>query len=89
MNIKFLNVDLDIQSKQDISLMLNELGTNIFVLHRGQQENHYFACLEIDRDTPNADMTINIFCNLIDRFSAEAFIGLAYNLAQFISCCRN
>lgn len=71
MNIKFLNVDLDIQSKQDISLILNELGTNIFVLHRGQQENYYFACLEIDRDAPNADMTINIFCDLIENFSEE------------------
>ena len=72
MNIKFLNVDLDIQSSQDISLMLKELGENIFVLHHEQQENYYLARLEINIDAPNADETINCFCDLIENLSKDS-----------------
>lgn len=72
MNIKFLNVDLDIQSEQDISLILNELGNNVFILHQEIQDNHHFARLEIDRDASNADKTINYFCDLIESCSKEA-----------------
>ena len=72
MNIKFLNVDLDIQSSQDISLMLKELGEKIFILHHEQQENYYFARLEINIDAPNADETINYFCDLIENLSEDS-----------------
>ena len=58
MSIKFLNVDLDIQSKQDISLILIELGKNVFILHHKQRNNYYFTRLEIDRDIINADAYI-------------------------------
>ena len=74
MNIKFLNVDLDIESKQDISLMLKELGENILILHHEQNENFYFARLEIDRDVFNADKTINYFCDLIENLSENSRI---------------
>ena len=72
MDIKFLNVDLDIQSPQDISLMLKELGENIFILHHEEQENYHFARLEINIDAPNADETINHFCDLIENLSEDS-----------------
>lgn len=73
MNITFLNVDLDMKFKQDISLILNELGNNVLTLHHEQQENYYFARLEINRDAASADKTINYFCDLIENLSEEAY----------------
>ena len=72
MNIKFLNVDLDIESQQDISLIMKELKENVCILHHEKQQDYYFARLEIDRDVANVDRTINYFCDLIDNFSEEA-----------------
>ena len=72
MNIQFLNVDLEIESQQDISLIVKELKQNVCILHHEKQQDYHFARLEIDRDVANADKTINYFCDLIENFSEEA-----------------
>ena len=70
--IKFLNVDLLLKSKQDLTPIIDNLGKKIFVLHNGKEKDHYYAYLEImgDRSAPNE--VIKIFCDLIENLSENS-----------------
>ena len=70
--IEFLNVDLLLKSKQDLTPIIDNLGKKIFVLHNGKENDHYYAYLEIMGDRSEPNEVIKIFCDLIENLSVNS-----------------
>ena len=72
MDIKFLNVDLELESKQDISVIIQEFGEDVFVLYQGIARSYHQGRLEIaDNSYNNADDIINEFCFLVEALPKD------------------
>ena len=71
MDIKYLNTDLIIESKNDLSRIVYEFGDDVVVLHHGETRGHQHASFEIPADTAGADETINYFCDLVEALPAD------------------
>jgi hypothetical protein len=75
MEIKFLNVDLEIESSENLQSIVDDFGEDVSVLHNGEWERGFnLACFEIrglifERDV---DGIITSFCNLIENLSPES-----------------
>jgi hypothetical protein len=69
---KFLNVDLDIESKHDLAPLEAELGEDLVNLYEGLvTRGHPKLRLEFSTDFNNPDETICAFCSLLERLSAK------------------
>ena len=68
----FLNVDLDLQSGENLQPILDALGGEVDVLHAGRVNRAYNAHLELSTYTRNADATIGGLCALIELLPAAA-----------------
>ena len=72
MDIRYLNTDLEIDSKKDISRIVEEFGDDVIVLYHGEMRGHQHASLEIVRPmSAGADETINQFCVLVENLPEE------------------
>ena len=72
MDICYLNTDLEIDSKKDISRIVEELGDDVIVLYHGEMRGHQHASLEIVGGmSAGADETINQFCVLVENLPKE------------------
>jgi hypothetical protein len=67
----FLNVDLEIHSKADLTALVTALGAKVLVLYTGRVKRTYCAYLELARirRDPTADATIRGFCALIEALA--------------------
>lgn len=74
MEISFLNVDLEIESNQNLQSIIENFGKNISVLYYGKRENdvNFGAFSLSDSFEKNADEIILVFCSLIENFSTES-----------------
>jgi hypothetical protein len=72
MEVKYLNTDLDIESKQDLSGIIEEFGADVFVLHHGEIRGYQHAAFEVAGTRDGADGTINFFCMLVEALPKEA-----------------
>ena len=72
MDIQYLNTDLDIESKSDLSRIVEEFGEDVIVLHCGERRGYQHASFEISTCSKDADETINQFCLLVEELSKEA-----------------
>ena len=63
---RFLNVDLDIYSRQDLEALVNALGKKVIVLYVGRLKRTHRAHLELAKTTKTADATIRGLCALIE-----------------------
>ncbi|MCF6437675.1 MULTISPECIES: hypothetical protein [Pseudoalteromonas] len=79
--IQFLNVDLELESKHDISALVNDLKRNAIVLHYDQDEYRQLARIEADAEVISPDKAINHLCELIESCSKPA-------LKQWLSCTK-
>ncbi|MCQ8879879.1 hypothetical protein NQT69_17925 [Pseudoalteromonas shioyasakiensis] len=80
--IQFLNVDLELESKQDISALVADLKKIATVLHYDQDEYRQLARIEARAEaTTTPDKAINHLCELIESCSRNA-------LKQWLSCSR-
>ncbi|CAM4265671.1 hypothetical protein [Pseudoalteromonas byunsanensis] len=79
--IQFLNVDLELESKHDISALVNDLKRNAIVLHYDQDEYRQLARIEADAEVVSPDKAINHLCELIESCSKPA-------LKQWLSCTK-
>ncbi|MBD1583961.1 hypothetical protein [Pseudoalteromonas sp. S16_S37] len=79
--IQFLNVDLELESKHDISALVNDLKKNAIVLHYDHDEYRQLARIEADADVTSPDRAINHLCELIESCSKPA-------LKQWLSCTK-
>ena len=80
-DIQFLNVDLEIESKQDIAQLVSDLGKSAMVLHYDKDETRQLARIEANIDVTPPDSAINHLCELIESCSRNA-------LKQWLSCTR-
>ncbi|MCY7348157.1 MAG: hypothetical protein LH614_18350, partial [Pyrinomonadaceae bacterium] len=78
-DILFANVDLDIESNEDLQYLINCFGDEVDVLHHDQLENgNNFAVLEFHLNAVEAgikgepDITISAFCSLIENLPLES-----------------
>jgi hypothetical protein len=67
----FLNVDLDIYSKHDLSPLVQCFGSKVLVLRAGRERRKYSAHLEIAKLTKTPDSTIRAFCKLVEALSEQ------------------
>jgi len=79
--IQFLNVDLELESKHDISVLVNDLKKHVTVLHHQFDEYQHVArfCAKLETSTP--DKTINHLCELIEACSRAG-------LKQWLTCSK-
>ena len=72
MHVKYLNTDLEIESKEDLSRIVQEFGEDVSVLYCGEIRGYQHASFEIPANTAGADETINQFCELVEQLPKEA-----------------
>ena len=69
----FCNVDLDIESKSDLTVLKAELGRNVIDLGPGPvKPGCFFLRLETVPEYETPDDTICAFCALLERLSSKA-----------------
>jgi len=71
MEVKYLNTDLEIESKGDLSKIVEEFGEDVFVLHHGEMRGYQHASFEIAGSSSGADEIINSFCTLVEGLPKE------------------
>ena len=79
--IQFLNVDLELESKHDISVLVSDLKKHAMVLHYDKDDYRQLARIEANGEVLNPDQVINHLCELIESCSKAA-------LKQWLSCSR-
>jgi len=71
MDIRYLNTDLEIESKNDLSRVVHEFGDDVIVLYHGEMRGYQHASFEIAANSAGADETINSFCALVENLPEE------------------
>ena len=71
---EFLNVDLELESKESLDLIAQEFGDKVHVLHNGPlQDIPYLLAVEVYAgDDHDPESIIEAFCDLIDDLPAKA-----------------
>ena len=72
MEIQYLNTDLEIESKGDLSKIVEEFGEDVLVHHHGEISGYQHASFSIAGGSTDANATINSFCDLIESLPNEA-----------------
>lgn len=68
--IQFLNIDLDIESQEDISLVVKEFSNRLTVMRNDHSKGMYYASFETGYSEENE--IIEEYVNVIDGLSTEA-----------------
>jgi len=73
MEVTFLNVDLEIESSEDLQPIIDDLGEDVSVLHHGDNGSSFnFVSFEVkpfgERDV---DGIISSFCSFIENLSPD------------------
>ncbi len=71
MNVQYLNTDLEIESKSDLSKIVEEFGEDVLVLHHGEIRGYQHASFSIAGGSSDADGTINFFCTLVEQLPKD------------------
>jgi hypothetical protein len=73
MEVRYLNTDLEIESKDNLSKIVEEFGEDVLLLHHGEVRDYQHASFEISGSTgsTSADDIINSFCALVEALSEE------------------
>ena len=73
MDVRYLNTDLVIESKSDISKIVQEFGDDVIVLYHGEMRGYQHASFEVEcgGTTAGADEIINSFCFLVENLPKE------------------
>jgi hypothetical protein len=66
MEVRYLNTDLEIESKSDLSKLVEEFGEDVLVLHHGEMRGYQRASFEIAGPVADADAIISSFCTLVE-----------------------
>jgi hypothetical protein len=79
--IQFLNVDLELESKHDISILVADLSKQAVVLHYDKDEFRQLARIEAGEHASTPEKAINHLCELIESCSRAG-------LKQWLSCSK-
>lgn len=71
-DIRFLNVDLDVESRTSLKPLIDDLGENVIVLHKGQSRGLYEAHFETADCGADAESTLASFCVLLENLDTDA-----------------
>ena len=71
MEIAYLNVDLELQSKGSLKSILKAFGNEVIVLYQGKKQGQHFASLELVSMSKNVDWVVNKLCLLVERLSPQ------------------
>lgn len=71
-NVEFLNIDLDLESTEDLSLLLRELGDAVVVMNNESENGVYKASLELAGLHGGAEYLFGCYIDLIDSLSGAA-----------------
>lgn len=71
MDVQYLNTDLEIESKSDLSRIVEEFGNDVFVHHHGEIRGYEHASFSIAGGSADADATINSFCTLVEQLPKD------------------
>ncbi len=75
MEIQILNVDLEVESSENLQILIDDLGEDVSVLYHGENGSGYnFVSFEIRSPAVNKDIDglVSAFCCLIENLSPEA-----------------
>jgi hypothetical protein len=72
MLVHYINTDLDIESKQDLTRVVEEFGDDVIVLYHGEARGYQRASFEIAGNIDGADEVINYFCTLVESLPKDA-----------------
>ena len=68
MEIRYLNTDLDIESNEDLTPIIEAFGEQVFVLHHGLIKGRHHVSFELSYDHYSIpDEAIRSFCDLIEN----------------------
>lgn len=71
--IRYLNVDLELESRDPLAPIVEALGEDIAVLHHGTARGLHTASLEVAGCTSgDAEATIDSLCSLVENLPPEA-----------------
>jgi hypothetical protein len=71
--VHFLNVDLEVKSREPLDPLAADLGEEVIALFCGRWDPHtYFASFEVARLSGDADSIIHWFCVLLAGLDEEA-----------------
>lgn len=71
MNVKYLNTDLEIESKSDLSKIVEEFGEDVLLHYHGEISGYQHASCSIAGGSEDADATINSLCTLIEQLPGD------------------
>jgi hypothetical protein len=69
---RFLNVDLEMLAKQDLTHLVQAFAPSAFALHCMATERGYFASLELTTEPTEAEGAIRTFVDIIQNLPAAA-----------------
>lgn len=72
MEARFLNIDLDLESTEDLSLIVSEFGNDVIVMRYETENGLSSASFEIARDMNGADSIFTEYFRLVDCLSDAA-----------------
>ena len=74
MEARFLNVDLEIDSLEQLQPIIDDFGEDVLVLYHGKNGNGFdFAAFEVSAESDrDGDGIISTFCVLIENLSPES-----------------
>ena len=71
MNVKYLNTDLEIESKSDLSKIVEEFGEEVLLHYHGEIRGYQHASCSIAGGSEDADVAINSLCTLIEQLPGD------------------
>ena len=72
MNTKHLNTDLDIESSQDLTPIIEHFGEDVIVLYHGEAKEMIRASFELSGIIDGPDEIISHFCMLAESLTGQA-----------------
>ena len=72
MTPRYINTDLEIESKEDLTPIVDGLGDDVVVLHHGEVNGLNRAGFEIAGGFAGADETVDYLCMLVEALSEPA-----------------
>ena len=71
-NTHHLNTDLEIESDNDLSKIIEEFGEEIIVLYQGEGQSHNRVSFEVATNMNDPDDIISFFCILVEGLSEKS-----------------
>lgn len=71
MKIHYINTDLELESPEDLTPIVDEFGEDAFNLYNGEGRGHYLATFESNQNSGSPDSVIQFFCCLVEAFEPE------------------